>query len=278
MPIRSIDKRISQKKINGVPKKILMSATGGKVYTSGSYKVHVFTSSDSFQVFYTGSASTKFEYFIVSGGQPGDSGGDGSGQQGGNGGNGGSGSWAYGLNQNVSSFFNRNTSYTVTVGGGGSRSSFAYKSGTIYSATDISSGGGGGQGEYLNDPDPPDPEGQPGGNGNTAVITNPSIDLGLGPYTHYCGGGGGGGGAGDQFGGQGGRQPITSGTSGDGGKGAAAGQQDNTAGNDGIVNSGDGGGGGGGGAATMGGGSYYGAAGGNGGSGIAFFKYQYIEL
>ena len=279
MPTRLIDKRISQKKISGSPKKILMAATGGRVYTSGSYKVHVFTSSDSFQVLYTGSASTKFEYFIVSGGQAGESGGDGDGgRQAGSGGGGGSGSWAYGLNQTVSSFFNRNTSYTVTIGGGGSRSSFAYKSGTIFSNTDFKYGGAGGGGEFYNDPpDPPDPESQPGGNGEIAAITSPSIDLGLGPYTHYCGGGGGGGGGGGAGGGQGGRQFITPGTSGDGGVGGDYGTDNAGDGYNGAINSGDGGGGGGGGGAYISGPTLPGGLGGTGGSGIAFFKYQYQE-
>jgi hypothetical protein len=80
----------------------------------------------------------------------------------------------------------------------------------------------------------PDPEGAPGANGTTAVITSPSIDLGLGPYTHIIveeeavevrGGNNGG---------QGGRQPITAGTSGDGGMGGNADTNDATAGNNGM--------------------------------------------
>jgi len=282
MAIRLLDKRISQKKIGSAPKKVLMAATGGTVYTSGSYKVHVFTSTDSFRIIYTSSANLSFDCFLVAGGDAGDAGADAINRAGGNGGNGGSSYWSYLIGSSVNTYFNNNTNYTVTVGGGGSDSTLAYKSGTLVAILgpnwSINSGGGGGQGEHLqDDPNPPDPEGAPGYNGNTAVITSPSIDLGLGPYTHYCGSGGGGGGAGGNSGGQGGRQPITAGTSGDGGMGGNADTNDATAGNNGIVNSGDGGGGGGGGAASYSGAGYLGAAGGSGGSGIVFIKYLYQQ-
>jgi hypothetical protein len=95
MPTRLIDKRISQKRMRAAPKRVLMSAFGGQVYTSGSYKVHVFTSTDTFRIIYTSSANLSFDYFLVAGGASGASGATTSGREGGNGGNGGTAYWSY---------------------------------------------------------------------------------------------------------------------------------------------------------------------------------------
>lgn len=272
-----LDKRLSQRGIKGDPKKVLVSAIGGRMFTSGSYRVHMFTSTDSFQVLYKAAGSNlTWQYFLVGGGSSGAAGGGGGGRVGGSGGGGGDGTYKSSTSASFDLFNLRNT-YTITVGGAGSASTIANNSTTITSAGGVTPGGGsGGQGEQLGDPDPTecpvDVEGVAGGNGGAPVGS--SIIFG-GPYTTYCAGGGGGGGAGGTSGGQSGR----TGPDGDGGYGGDAGTNNATAGTNALINSGDGGGGGGGGSAycTSPPPSQPGGAAGLGGSGIVFIKYQFEE-
>jgi len=288
MANRLIDKRISQKKIGSVSKKVLVSAVGGDVYTSGSYKIHVFTSTNSFQVLYKApanffpSGSATWQYLVIAGGAAG-SGGAANGfpvdsTQAGNGGGGGGCGFTSSISASLN-LFNTRTPYTITIGGGGSNSSIATNSTTI-TATALGLGVGGGTGglgeklfaEVDCDTLGPETEGSDGGNGGEALNAAAKSIVFGGPYSIYaCSGAGGGGGA--NSGGQGGRP---SSTSGDGGNGGDPG----TNGQNGIVNSGDGGGGGGGGTAycpNVAQGAD-GGSGGSGGSGIVFIKYQYQEL
>lgn len=199
MPTRLIDKRISQKKIRTAPKRVLVSAFGGQVYTSGSYKVHVFTSTDSFQVFYKASSSIGespiWEYLVIGGGSSGGGGGTAVYREGGDGGAGGSGSYRQ-VSTASFNLFNVRTGYTVTVGGGGSASTIATNGSTITSAGATQVGGGsGGNGETLNDPPDPATGGTNGGNGGASVIFS-ITDATSNPYNSYAAGGGGGGGGG----------------------------------------------------------------------------------
>lgn len=266
-------KRINQKRLGGEPKRLLVSAIGGSVFTSGSFRYHIFTASDTFRVFHK-EPKTTFEYFIAGGGLTGFSGGTGVDKVGGNGGTGG----GYNININTTgsfNLFNLGTSYAVTVGGAGSAGSIATNGPTLTSDAFVSGGGTGGQGEQLGDDDgsgncPADVEGTAGGTGFAPFSSNIAVG---GPYNSYCGYGGGGGGAGGTPGGASGR-----GTGGAGGNGGDAGANNATAGSNGLINSGDGGGGGGGGSAfctTSGTGTA--GAGGLGGSGIIFIKYKFEE-
>jgi hypothetical protein len=287
MANRLIDKRISQKKIGSVSKKVLVSAVGGDVYTSGSYKIHVFTSTNSFQVLYKApanfflSGSASWQYLVVAGGSAG-SGGAPNGwgsdvTEGGNGGNAGAGAFTSSISASLN-LFNTRTSYAVTVGGGGSNSSIATNSTTI-TATAFGTGtgaSGGLGGKVFAEPDCEtlgnEREPENGGTGGDILPTSAKSIVFGGPYSTYACGGGGGGGGGGATGGQGGRASSTSGDGGNAGDPGANGQN-------GIVNSGDGGGGGGGGDMYCSPGEpASGGSGGAGGSGIVFIKYQYQEL
>ena len=154
-----------------------MTATGGVVsdYVDGSdvYRAHIFTASGTFEVTASGTFGDTLEYLVVAGG------GSGGGYSGANGGGGGGGG---GLRTNLSGHplaapsytvpaFP--TSYTVTVGGGGSRNtspskgnqgsnSEFYPTPVSYPSTARIRAVGGGYGGY--DPHP-DSEGGAGGSG-----------------------------------------------------------------------------------------------------------------
>lgn len=277
MSRRIINRRCSQKKIASSPKKVLVSAEGGQVFISGSFKYHVFTSTDYFRVFYKASTPSTlyFDYLLVSGGQPGGSGinGEYNGGDGGAGGNGGSGSYRTEVSKSFG-LFNIDTPYVVTIGGGGSPSTLSTNSSTITSAGDsVVNGGVSGSGAVSN-PTCTEPlqfgcpqelvcdennencvcpvdeewlcpsncttcQGTAGTNGSNggAAFSN-NIIFG-GPSGSYAAGGGGGGGGGGYSGGATGGSAAR-GLGGTGGNPGGAGSN-------GSPNSGDGGCGGGGG-------------------------------
>jgi hypothetical protein len=267
-----INKRISQRKIGSRPKKILVLAEGGEVYTSGSYRIHVFTSTTSFRVFYKSpdlAENHLFDFLVFGGGNGGAAGFSGNLSGPGGGGDGGYGghytsSFSASLN-----LFNKNTAYTVTVGGAGSNSTIATNSTTIVGFSGGGAAGGTGVGNNSN--------GNPGSVPSTAarsIMT--SIPSGFGPYPRVGGKegygfGGGGGGSGTGTGGGGGRS--TEGSSSTSGNGGGFGSINGV---NGAVNSSDGGGGGAGG--TQGSPlnpNPPGGSGGLGGSGVVFIKYLF---
>lgn len=292
-----LDKRLSQRGIKGDPKKVLVSAVGGQVFTSGSYKVHMFTSTDAFQVLYKSTSSAVFDYVVVGGGQSG----QGS-QPFSVGGAGGSGSYRVGYSENFNRF-NLRTSYTVTVGGAGSHSSISTNSTAISSAGgSIGSGGSGGLGDSTS-PECTGPviDGEcttnceqcggqgatNGGDGQGGVLAyqNPLVlngpyfvdGYGITVYVYYGSGAGGGAGGGYEGGG--------------GHPNGGAGGYPVGNGNDGLPNSGVGGGGAGGqedgqycnntsectAQMTSGPSDATPASGGTGGSGIVFIRYKFQE-
>jgi hypothetical protein len=112
-------------------------ATGGTVDNIGSYRIHTFTSTSSFNVTRGG----QVEYFIVAGG-------------GGGGGKFYSGGGGAGGVLTGTVIANSNTNYTVTVGAGGTGGSGAYAigiNGGNSSIFGVNAIGGGGGGSYLFD-------------------------------------------------------------------------------------------------------------------------------
>jgi len=262
-------------------------ATGGTVETSGSYKIHTFTTSGTFTVTSPGNLS---EFLIVAGG-----GGGGSAHGGGGGGG--------GLIYDNSEPFLSAGSYTVTVGGGGSGGAPVYNKGGVGSNSSFNSNtafGGGGGGAYgdagiysegLNGGsggggggetpgtggtgsvgqgnDGGNAVGSPGqgGGGGGAGVAGESADSGsfapgggdglaynfTGSSVYYAGGGGGG------------AYTVTFGGEGGLGGGGNGGDQGNNPGANGTANRGGGGGGG----------SDFTPGGGNGGSGIVIIKYKF---
>lgn len=140
MPYSLANRRASQNIVFEPRKKILVSAIGGEVFISGSYKYHVFKSTDSFRVFYRATGST-FDCVVVGGSQNGFAGPEGNDF----GGTGGSGSYRISMGENTNRF-NLHTGYTVTVGGAGSASTIATNSTTISSKGASGGNGGGGGG------------------------------------------------------------------------------------------------------------------------------------
>ena len=260
-----------------------VSATGGIITTSGSYKIHTFTSSGTFNV----STAGEIEYLVVGGG-------------GGGGGNVGGGGGAGGFLSGSSVF--SAVGYTVTVGNGGAGGTGAtsgtsgnfseiYKTsqgtGTLIKALGGGGGGNGGTASYGQDGGSGGGGGgyvgRPGGNGTAGQGTNG----GAGDTTGNPGARGGGGGGGSQAGasgpssGNGGLGSISyisglsvyyaggggggafNNTGGTGGTGGGGNGGNNIPGSVATVNTGGGGGGGGAGNAN-------GAA---GGSGIVIIRY-----
>lgn len=273
MPTGLINRRTSQRKVGSPPKKILVLAEGGEIYTSGSYKIHVFTSTTSFRVFYKSPDFTGdqlFDYLVFAGGNGGAAGSSGNLSGPGGGGDGGYGGYHTSSFSASLNLFNKNTLYTVTVGGAGSHSTIATNSTTITSNL-IGAAGGFGVGSNLN--------GNPGSVPSTTVRSiMTSIPSGFGPYPRVGGKegygfGGGGGGSGTGTGGGGGRS--TEGSSSTSGNGGGFGSINGV---NGAVNSSDGGGGGAGGAQGSplpGNPNPPGGSGGLGGSGIVFIKYLF---
>ena len=284
---------------------IFRNPTGGSITTSGSYRIHTFTSSGTFTPYEDNLA---VEYLVIGGGA-----GGGMGWQAGGGG-------AGGYRTNVSgqtsgrgasaessmTLGSSGTGYTVTIGGGGtSYSATAYgthagNSGNASSFNGISSSGGGGGSSYWDSGGGYD--GRNGGCGGGGASSNNGDGVGgsgtsgqgydggsEGPYlTPYSGGGGGGtGGAGGNAasgvqgaGGAGTSSNITgSAVTRGGGGGAGNYNGSNQAGGSGGGGTGRNWTGGTGGAGTAntggggGGGGNNGAAGGTGGSGIVIIRY-----
>lgn len=276
---------------------VLALPTGGTITTSGSYRIHTFTSSDIF----TNTISTTAEYLIVAGG-------------GGGGSDAGGGGGAGGMITGSTSITPQ--SYTVTVGGGGAGGTGATSpsfpsddaaNGGNSSALGITSlgGGKGGMGQSR-DTGRAGAGGSGGGGGGTYPSANNGGDSGLGtagqgnngyhvrsnsvigqPETG-AGGGGKGAASNSQDGGAGASSsisgsPVTyagggggggwtnsayrdgyggSGGGGDGGGIGSSGNKQQRVGFPGTANTGGGGGGG------------NQANGGNGGSGIVIIRYQ----
>ena len=279
---------------SGIPPSNFLQATGGTIATSGSFKIHTFTSSGDFTVTDLGS-TPNVEVLVVAGG-----GGGGSTI----GGGGGAGGLIY-----SSSFAITTTGVkTVTIGGGGSGAPNRSTKGSNGSNSvfdSITATGGGGGGSYVDSPTnvrTGNNGGSGGGGatrGNAATfgaggtgISGQGFAGGAGANTDDTKGGGGGGAsavgttATNAIAGNGGNglaynftgTSVTyaggggggafSGAAGAGGTGGGgAGTNNNATGVTGSVNTGGGGGSGG-----FGGGD---GLGGNGGSGIVIIKYQF---
>jgi len=272
---------------NSLTKTIVALPSGGTITTSGSYRIHTFTSSDTFN---TENETLSVEYLVVAGG-----GGGGSAAQWASGGGG-----AGGMLTGSTSL---NGSYAVSVGSGGvGGSGNVYESGTSGAASSIGSvvttvgggygstaggvnggngGSGGGSGAGLGHSGGSGTSGQ-GNNGGTGELSS-----GSGGNAPWGAGGGGGkgssGGGGTNSGGNGGSGASSSITgssvtyAGGGGGGeynsgnpGSGGSGGGGNGSSGSTNAGNGGvnlGAGGGGSGATG-------AGGNGGSGIVVIRYQ----
>lgn len=111
-----------------VKQQAAVAATGGTVTTSGGYKIHTFTSSGTFSV----SSAGEVEYFIIAGGGGGNH-------------NTGTPSFAGGGAGGVvvGSAIVSNTSYSITVGAGGSPRSNGSNSSALGATTAIGGGRGG---------------------------------------------------------------------------------------------------------------------------------------
>jgi hypothetical protein len=296
---------------------VFTAATGGTVTTSGDFKIHSFTGDGCFAVTQLGNAPilpgnplagpTEVEYLVIAGGG---GGGYGAGPTGNTNPQGGSGGGAGGFRTNYPSPGTTisQTTYPVTVGGGGAGgprgpigpvyNPGADGSDSIFST--ITSTGGGGGGEAGGGAGRPGGSGGGGssggavGSGNTPPVSPPQGNNGgNAPAPPKSGGSGGGiGAAGSgKTGGNGSANSITgspvtyaggggggggcgslpggSGGSGGGGNGGASGN----IGSNGTTNLGGGAGGGGG---TPGPGSPAPAfAGGAGGSGIVVIRYKF---
>jgi hypothetical protein len=284
---------------NGISKTVSALPSGGSVTTSGSYRIHTFTSSSSFTV-PTGLSLSDVEYLVIAGG------GAGGAHHGGGGGAGGYRCSVPGENSGANSSAEARLnltagSYTVTVGGGGSGTTTngnatgpaASGSNSVFgSITSIGGGGGGRCCSHYNGVSGGSGGGSwtwsdvasggsgTSGQGNSGVGNNGTTDNG--------GGAGGAGAAGSsKFGGNGLTSSITgsavtragggaggwyisggyaAGGSGGGGTSALA-DGSHDAGGDatsGTTNTGSGGGGSG----------SYSRYPGNGGSGIVIVRYQ----
>lgn len=257
-----------------------MTATGGTITTDGSYKVHSFTASGTFQVTQLGSIAT-VEYLVVAGGGGGGSSND---QSGGGG---------AGAMRSASGFTVTATSYSITVGAGGA----AHADGLDSVFHTITSDGGGRGGNYGESGNNGGSGGGAGGSGSAGTTTNASYGNNAGaPSSGDAKSGAGGGGAGS-VGKDAGANPAST-TNGDGGDGLAnsitgsavtyaAGGAGGSHGADGAATGGSSGIGGDGGRVSAnieptagdantgsggGGGSGSGAA---GGSGIVIVRYQF---
>ncbi len=261
-------------------------ATGGVITTLGSYKVHEFTSSGTFNVTSPGN----IDFLVVGGGGTGGDGDDGHG----GGGGGGAGGLVYITNHGIV-----NSSYGVTVGGAGGNSFFrgrtaiAGGAGGTYGAGSAGGSGGGGSRYGNAGGSAQQPSSASGGYGNRggAAYNNGTRDVGAG------GGGGAGavggaarsiyygghGGAGRNFGSVFGTGVGESGwfASGGGGGGHWAnpgtgpiGGGGNGGSYVGVAGSANTGGGGGGGSGASNPNGNYSPPGGSGGSGVVVVRYS----
>ena len=272
---------------SGVNKTALALPSGGNISTSGGYRIHTFNSSGTFV---NTIASLSTEYLIVAGG------GGGGAQTGGGGG-------AGGMRTGTSTL--SATSYSITVGAGGTKAPAQSSPPRAGSGTDsvfnsITSIGGGGGGSYQGGSINSQSTGANGGSGGGgAAMSSPggSGTSGQGNNggqgrngTEYDGGGGGGasqaGTSGDSgsHGGDGSASSITGSSVTYAGGGGGCGQGGNPVGSGGAGGGADGGndvqpgtaatanrGGGGGGSRDYGG---VGGGATNGGSGVVIVRYQ----
>lgn len=260
-----------------------ITATGGTITTSGSYKIHTFTSSGTFQI--TAGSST-IESLVVAGGGAG----------GANGGGGGAGGLIYtspGANYGIGSYNvivgsgGVGNTTNNTPGGNGNNSSFdtivatgggggGNGGGSAGTGSGANGGSGGGQGAVSGSAGQASPTGQ-GNNGGTTTVGGNSPASGGGGAGAVGGNGGGSNGGNGGVGlsysisgssvyyAGGGGGAISSGTAGTGGNGGGGAGRDTSAGKGtaGTANTGGGGGG-----------SLVGAnAGADGGSGIVILRY-----
>ena len=289
---------------NSVNKTVTATPTGGTITTSGSYRIHTFTSSSSFVV-PTGMTLSNVEYVVVAGG-----GGGGAGNRGGGGGAGGyrssvSGESSGGGASAESKLTLTAGSYTVTVGAGGvtypystdHAGPYAGENGanSVFGSITSTGGGGGGYGDNGGANQDPQSGGSGGGGwyGSQFGVSGTSgqgyAGGAGGSSPPYGGGGGGAGEAGKAFndgsrpseGGNGVASSITGSSvyrAGGGGSGTYPGQAGPVSASGGLGGGGSGGNSSGtyntapyNGTANTGGG---GGAAGYGGSGIVIVRYQ----
>jgi len=285
---------------SGSPVGGFISASGGTVSISGSYKIHTFTSSGDFTVTTSGPVA---RYLMVAGG--------GGGGKANAGGGGAGGFFVTGSDTIFSNVFYANVgTYSVVVGAGGAGATAAPNTGSkggdssVFSITTFGGGGGGGinlgSGAVYN--------GQPGGSGGGGsndggtvgtggAATSGSVAAALGnrggtPTANNNGPGGGGGGSATtgsanvgNNGGPGGAGTSNdiSGTSlfyaggGGGGSNATGGAGGSSIGGAGGSGTGVGGNGTANRGAGGGGGAGGGANGGNGSAGVVIIKYRYTS-
>jgi len=265
--------------------------TGGTITTSGSYRVHTFTSNGTFGV----SEPITVQYLVVAGGGSGGFGAPGGNEAGGGGAGGYRSSVTGEMSGRGASAESQLTlsagNYSITVGGGGAGVNSGRNNGNNSTFHTITSTGGGAGGANTNGS-----SGGSGGGGSHpatnggAGTTGQGYDGGTPPVSSSAGGGGGAGGAGGNgrnsgngnvpatggigvqssitgtatyyAGGGGGGNPGTANYGGQGGGGNGQGSQGS------LSNGTDNTGGGGGGIIQS-----NGAAGGNGGSGIVIIRY-----
>jgi len=276
---------------NSINKTIASLPTGGTITTSGSYRIHTYTSSSSFVV-PSGLTLSNVEYLVIAGG------GAGGADRAGGGGAGGYRTSVVGASSGGSSAAESRLTltagtYTVTVGGGGTGSANDSVSGasganSVFS-TITSTGGGGGGGEnsaktaggsgggggYNNAGDGSGTSGQgtsgangvssprTAGGGGGSGASGSSVNGGAGLSNSITGSAvtrAGGGGGGDCRDGTGGSGPGVGGSGG----GGAGGVGMNSTGGTGSINTGSGGGGG---------GFFDDSPGGSGGSGLVIVRY-----
>jgi hypothetical protein len=185
---------------NGVNKTVQALPTGGTITTSGSYRIHTFTSSSSLVV-PSGLTLSNVEYVVVAGGGGGGSGNGAPSASGGGGGAGGyrssvTGEMSGGGNSAESKLTLTASSYTVTIGAGGTgvydnRGNSG--SNTVFGSITSLGGSGGGCGSLY----PPTSGGSGGGGdygGGGAGTSGQGYAGGAGRSSPYFGGGGGGAG------------------------------------------------------------------------------------
>ena len=169
-------------------------ATGGTITTSGSYKIHTFNSSDTFEVTTLGNTDDTVEYLVVAGG--------GGGAMNFFGGGGGAGGY-----RTASSFTVSETSYPITIGAGGATGAVMANanagSNSVFSSI-TSIGGGYGSGYQSSNAAG---NGGSGGGGCGQNDTGAGAEVagsgtsgqgnngGNGSISHFAAGGGGGAGA-----------------------------------------------------------------------------------
>jgi len=267
--------------MESAPTSSFITATGGTITTDGDYKIHTFTSSDTFEIT---SGTGNVDYLVNGGGGGGglvNGGGGGGGLV--NGGGGGAGGYLEGAKIDMTT-----SSFTITIGAGGTGSTVYTSAGgnggdsVFYDVTAIGGGGSGGAGAI------PTSGGSGGGNdvgvGSGAAGTSGQGNKGGDTVTYtnpWSSGGSGGAGAegGDQVGavaGNGGDGLFSSITGSDivraggGGGGTNPGGISGSGGGDGkSSNAGTGDAG----TANTGGGG--GGAAGAGGSGVVILRYQF---